>query len=151
MSWAWVKFQRPVIYSSTETWVQGWKVLWQLAVSLCYRTKEMFSVIDKACHSQTLNFKARQQGYVGLAFERSELIRKTFLCCQSLRSLSPWAILGVGVCMYLVKCWGLLVSYLRPTELQSSFCHWFSLFFIAMYYIGQWSRYLSATPFDLIV
>lgn len=38
---------------------------------------------DKACHSQTPNFKVRHQRYVGLLTEQSELIRKTFLCCQT--------------------------------------------------------------------
>lgn len=37
-------------------------------------------MIDKACHSQTLNFKATQRGYEVLESKQSELIRKTFLC-----------------------------------------------------------------------
>lgn len=40
-------------------------------------------MIDKACHRQRLYFKARQQGYVGLVSKLSELMRKTFLCCQA--------------------------------------------------------------------
>lgn len=38
---------------------------------------------DKACHSQTPDFKVKQQGYVGLVSQQSELIRNTFLCCQT--------------------------------------------------------------------
>lgn len=40
-------------------------------------------MIDKARHSQTPNFKVRQQGCVGLVSTLSELIRKTFFCCQT--------------------------------------------------------------------
>lgn len=161
MSWVWVKFQRPVIYSSTETWVQGWKVLWQLAVSLWYRTKEMFSVIDKACHSQTLNFKPRRRGYVGLAFELSELIRKTFLCCQTKSSqFEPPSHSWGGSVLYLVKCSGLLDSYLR---LLLSLIHSLLLIYTAddngpdiclwllwSYCINWFLRTIYKFPFDLI-
>lgn len=93
-----VDFSMPVIYRPSETWVQGWKVLWQLGVSLCCRTKEIFTVIDKACHSWTPYFKARQQGYVGLASKLRELIRKTFLAVrQSHHRVSTGAILWMGV------------------------------------------------------
>lgn len=82
-------FWRPVIYNSTETWLQDRKVLWQPVLSLCCRTKEIFTMIDKACHSQTLNFKATQQGYEGLVSKQSELIRKTFLCSDKVTT--AWA------------------------------------------------------------
>lgn len=44
-----------------------------------YTTKEIFTLIDKACHCQMANFKVRQQGNVGLVSNRSELIRRTLL------------------------------------------------------------------------
>lgn len=40
-------------------------------------------MIDKACHSQSPSFKVRQWGYVSSVSKLSELIRKTFLCCQT--------------------------------------------------------------------
>lgn len=49
-------------------------------------------MVDKACHSQTPNFKVGQQGYVGLVSKQSELIRRTFLCCQmKLPQLEQWS------------------------------------------------------------
>lgn len=82
-------------------------------------------MIDKGCHSQTPNFKLRQQRNVGLVSSKSELIRRTLLCCQTKSpQLEQWSGTLVGVCCSSSSVKAEFVQgYLKLTELQSGSCH----------------------------